>query len=423
MDDLQARGGCPVDVETILDILDASFQLKDKPEKQAGARRFAEGRFAEFLLLEKAGQPVGVIHIGPQWLHVGEAAILKGDVGHVGVRPEHQGKGYGTLLMQACVGFMRANGFHLSRLGGLMRFYSRFGYEPFPRRVIRIPVEPMETVFKGHRWSDIRAVPASQAQRVRPYHPARDHAGKHALLRAFHGGRSGAEPIPDRPGPAPAAEPDEDGLEFVYERDGVLCGYLKGALALVHAKAPTPTYCINTFAYDPSTPDACEALLKTFIWRAAAIAPTTITARIPFDEQLFSDINRAGISFEAVDLRQGTDGNMVQVINLPSLFGAIAPELERRLTASGPVPWTGCLRFALPGQEAVLEVSRDRIRPVADSNAAVTVETCHSTFLKWVFGVSGFAEFTSSAAGLSASQRAVLAVLFPRCACSSGSWG
>ncbi|MBT3376587.1 MAG: GNAT family N-acetyltransferase [Lentisphaerae bacterium] len=421
--DLKTRNGCLGDVDTIADILNAAFQLEKRPEKQASARRLANHHFSEFLLLEDAGVTVGVAHIAPQWLQVGREAILKGDVGHVGVRPDRQGTGHGTRLLEACISTMHARGMHMSRLGGLMRFYRRFGYEPFPRRLIRIPVEPMAAVLKGRTWAEILALPPEQAQRVRPYHPARDYRAKHALLVAFNDGRSGAARTPDAPGDAPTAGPDDEGLEIVYEQDGVIRGYLRGALALVHARAPTPTYCVNTFAYDPQTPEACGALLKIFIRRAASIAPTAITARFPFDERVFADINAANIRFEAVELRQGADGNMVQVINLPALLEAISPELEHRIADAAPAPWTGHVRFVLPGQEAGLSVSPGGISTGATPENAVTVKTGHSTFLKWVFGISGFAEFADAGLGLTPPQHQLLATLFPRRPCASGVWG
>ena len=128
------------DSDTIFEILRAAFQLESRPNGIEPARRMSQNDFASFLLLEEYGQTVGLVHIGRHRLQIGRSAIIKGDVGHVAIRPHLQGKGYGTKLMQNTIRFMGENGFHVTRLGGLMKFYSRFGYEPFQRRHIKIPV-------------------------------------------------------------------------------------------------------------------------------------------------------------------------------------------------------------------------------------------------------------------------------------------
>ncbi len=312
------------DSDTIFEILRAAFQLESRPNGSEAARRMSQNDFASFLLIEEHGQALGVVHIGRHRLQIGRSAIIKGDVGHVAVLPHLQSRGYGTMLMQNTVRFMQENGFHVTRLGGLMHFYSRFGYEPFPRRYINIPVAPMDSVIKGIKWSDIRAIPEELSARVRRYHPAKDYASVHALRRAYNEGRPGSFIIGE-PGPAPSAGPDPNRLEFVYEEDGALRGHLKGSLGKVHARDTELSYCLNDFAMDFDYPKACEALFKAFIWEAARIAPTIISARLPYDERLFSAINEADIAFEVAEMHQAADGNMMQVLNLPALLEAIAP--------------------------------------------------------------------------------------------------
>jgi hypothetical protein len=317
---------------------------------------------------------------------------------------------------------MGENGFHVTRLGGLMQFYSRFGYEPFPRRYIKIPVAPMDSFIKGVKWSDIRSIPEELSARVRRYHPARDYVFVHALRQAYNEGRPGSF-IPDKPGPAPSAGPDPNGLEFVYEENGALRGYLKGSLENVHARDAELSYRLNDFAMDFGYPKACEALFKTFIWEAARMAPTVISARLPYDERLFAAINEADIAFEVAEMRQAADGNMMQVLNLPALLEAIAPELSARLVDAGACLWQGRLHIVLPGQQGWLEVTKKSVYAVHDGPVDMVVKTTHATFLKWVFGISGFSEFSTSFSSLIPAQRLLLSVLFPRLPCASGPWG
>jgi len=418
------RVGEARDADTIFEILRAAFDLGARPEREAAARRLAERDFASFLLQEAQGRAVGVVRVAREELQVGRGVVVKGEVGHVGVRPELHGRGCGTALMRDAVRFMRDNGFHVSRLGGLMRFYSRFGYEPFPRRFVHIPVAPMDSCLKGTPWSELRALPEELARRVRRCDPARDHKAKHALVQRFNARRTGRTVMPEDPGPAPQSGPDPEGLEFVYEEDGALRGWIKGSVGRVHAADPAPSYRLDDLAVDCDCPEACEALLKTFIREAATIAPTRISARLPFDECLFAAITRANIAFEVVEMRQAPDGNMMQVVNLPALLEAIAPELGERLAAAGASPWQGVVRFELPREQGCLNVSAAGVSAQAPgSTPDLHVRTDHATFLRWVLGVCGFAEFVESFPDLAPAARLTLSLLFPRLPCASGPWG
>ena len=334
------RPGRAEEAAAIADLLMGAFCLEDKPEKLASVRRMAEAGYANFLVLEHDGGIAAVVRVQRHPLQIGRCTVLKGEVGHVAVRPELQGKGYGTRLMKGAVEHMRRSGLHLSRLGGLMRFYSRFGYEPFLRRFIHIPVAPMDSEMKGKTWSQLCAIPPGLAARVRRYDPSRDHTAVHALLRSYELGRPGAHVRPQNPGPAPTAGPDPEGLRFVYEEDGKVHGYLAGALGLVHAGDPEPSYRIDTYAESGSASSTCGALVKTLVREAAKIAPTVISARLPYDERLFESLTNAGIAFDIVEMHQSLDGNMMQVLNLPRLLKAMAPELSDRLGAAGLCPWT-----------------------------------------------------------------------------------
>src|SRR5204863_9681591 len=121
------------DIPTIVDIECRAFQ-RDSADHRRRVEQHLQHEWSECVLLQESGQIVASAHVARQWLRVGRCAVLKGDVGHVAVPPELQGRGYGTTLMQQLIPFMAANGFHVSRLGGLMKFYARFGYEPFLRR-------------------------------------------------------------------------------------------------------------------------------------------------------------------------------------------------------------------------------------------------------------------------------------------------
>jgi hypothetical protein len=93
------------------------------------------------------------------------------------------------------------------------------------------------------------------------------------------------------------------------------------------------------------------------------------------------------------------------------------------LQAVGACFWEGLLRLQMPRQSAVLEVRGARARVWLRAEPDVTVTTDHATFLKWLFGIQGAAEFALPREGRAPAVDRLLAALFPREPCASGPWG
>jgi GNAT superfamily N-acetyltransferase len=358
---------------------------------------------------------VACARIRRDWLWVGASRVSKGDVGHVAVLPEAQGRGYGTTLMQRVIPHLRDSGFHISRLGGLMKFYTRFGYEPFPRRYVQIPVQPLDYDLKGCRWADLHAIPDAIADNLKYYNPSRHALAVHDLRLRFGRHRSGSPVLDETPPPPTTDGVNLKGLDWVYEVQGKVVGFLRGGHGLVNADDTAPSFRLDDFAYDCEHPEAVEALVKTLMWRAIHEAPTVISCRLPYDERLFNALTAAGIAFDVVEMRQSVDGNMMQVVDLPGTLEAIRPELLRRLENARTPLWRGRVRFQLPGQRGVLELG---------GQEEAVVRCNHADFIKLLFGIVGFGEeMPHLSAELTAEQRLTLGVLFPRTACASGAWG
>ena len=414
------RAAVAADIPTLADIECRAFG-RDAPDSRAHKQRELEHELPEYVVLEESGRIVATARIQRHWLRVGGCQVLKGDVGHVAVPPEMHGQGQGTELMRRVIAHMRDEGFHLSRLGGLMKFYSRFGYEPFIRRYVHIPVPKLDEDLKGQSWREVLGMDEAAMGRVRPYHPGRDHLAVHGLRQEFDATRCGqlvTDPHPPHPG---AGEPDPRGLVWVYD-DGGVRGYLRGSYALVSAGDPAPRYRIDELVYEYASPEAVGALVKTLMARAQEIAPTTISCRLPYDEALFNALGEANIGFEIVEWRTAADGNMIQVINLRETLKATEPELARRLGELPELPWQGAMKLSLPHEEVVLEVGPEGVVRQDDALASFTVHATQADFVKWLFGIVGFGE-SPQAAGLTGAQRVVMGLVFPRLACASGPWG
>ena len=213
-------------------------------------------------------------------------------------------------------------------------------------------------------------------------------------------------------------------MTFVYEREKRMRGFLKASIGRVHAEDPAPRPMLDELAVDPAYPEACEALLKVLLREIDDAAPTTVSARLPYDEWLFAALTAAGISFDIVEMHQAVDGNMVRVLDLPGLLRAICAELSARLAAAGTCLWQGTMCFETNDADACLSVSDAGVRSIPSGRRVDAVlRTDHATLLKWVLGMAGFAEFPHLGKDLPEAARVVLTLLFPRLPCMSGPWG
>lgn len=409
------------DVSTIAEIHFEAFKVYGQPDIREHSQELAESSWSRFYIMEDTVGAVAQAMVSPHPLQVGSCVIVKADVGEVAVRPERQGEGLGTYFMQELLRLLPQDGFHCSRLGGLMKFYRRFGYEPFPRRYVQIEVQPLAAELKGVSWAERLALAPELQARVRPCDPHGDHASVERLLSRYNAGRPGR--LATSPGAPPPQGTPPNPLTLVYEVQGTICGYLQGYVGPVHAGDP-PTYQVADFALDYDAPEAAEALLKTFLRQAATIAPTTVTCRLPYDERLLDLMSAAGLQFELLEMRSGSDGNMMQVLDLAGMLEAIAPELSRRLQAAGCCPWEGTLGLRLPRLEASLRVAAEGVTVSSEvSPDCPAIELNHATMLKWVLGLCGATEYPWLLEGLTGPQRVVLSVLFPRLPAASGVWG
>jgi predicted N-acetyltransferase YhbS len=421
MADLVFRRAAEADADVLAEILCGAFSPTDEAARERLCRLAVEG-WRELVVLADAGRPVAVAHVEPHRLRVGSCSVLKAEIGHVAVRPDLQGQGLGTRLMQDIVDWLPRERFQVSRLGGLMGFYERFGYEPFPRRYVTIPVPAPDAHLKGTPWDALLALGPRSAAAMRPYHPAKDHRAVHRLRYAA-AMRPGALVLPTAAGLAPAGLPDAARPVYVYDRAGEVLGYLRGGLARVHAGDPELRYCLDELAVVPWDAEIVGALVKTLMARARPMGPTEIMARLPYDERLFEALTAAGIPFNILEMRQALDGNMMQVVDLYGALRAVAPELTHRIGQAGCCPWDGALEFRLPRLSAALQVSADRVAAVQKARAAVVLELSHAAFLKALFGLDCLLDSAPAAATLTGTQRVTAAILFPRLPAASGAWG
>lgn len=407
------------DAASVAEVISGAYS----PDKGAPAEEACRGNPEEWYVLEHEGAVASVCRVFVQALRVGKCAVDKADVGWVGTRPELQGQGLGSELMIGLNELLREAGCHIGRLGGLIRFYERFGWQPFPRRTVEFVLQPAKA-GANVTWPDEHLTPPGGfGGAVVPYHSKKHYHARAKLYEEMRARRSGSVVVTwaER---APNDPPDETGLRLACVDGGEVVGYL-----FAHERPDAGPFDakveIGEWAYRRSKPEALAALLVQALREAYARGAETVVARMPFDSEMERAMVRAGVWFRWVELHSAPASNMIRVLNLGETLRAVCPELEDRLAASPVAKWAGEIALCLPGGECVvLEVGGGKVAAWDWAPGKIRVDLDQATMVSLLFGIKGLGECaTVQAEDDSIEARAVCGALFPRCPTDSGAWG
>ncbi len=443
----ELRVGVPADSEGMFETQVDAFGIAEDSIRWERARASCFDHPDEYIVMaDEAGRVVGLVHIGDQWIQVGRCAVLKGDVGHVSICSELQGLGLGTRMMRRTVEYLGESGYHLSRLGGLMHFYSRFGYEPLPRRFVEIDLQSVHGGARQIPAAEVYPEPEGFPGTVRPYDEARDFAARVRLRYDFDHGRSGAQQVSlDAEPPASPAPSDPDAMRWVYERDGETLGYLFAVESPLEARGDETVFSIAEFAYNQAHPDAAGALMRTLLARIARHERARVTSRLPFDQALVEALQLSGVSLVLSERHQAVAGNMILVVDLAGTLRQVAPELSDRLADSLVADWQGAIEIAipqrgacpggdptavtaggaLPGEACRLTIAGGEVAVDEGAGPAdLALRMTQAQFVKALFGIAALTELAPARTmALTLTQRGLLDALFPRTQAGSGPWG
>ena len=423
---VEMRTGTAKDSDQILEAMCKAFHHDESSSRYATLKALAKNDAESFQVLAAHGRVIAVVRVCAQNLRTGLGAVVKGDVGHVSVHPDFQGKGHGSALMRHCVKWMRENGFDISRLGGLARFYSRFGWERFPRRYVDFVIKEVKAGASILSPQEVYRLPDDYPGELRPYDDARDRLGRWEVSELFNGNRPGSLVVARPKTPAARkSQTEPNPLQMVYERDGRILGFVS---ATEYPEDVTPfeaKITIGDFAYDLDVPLAAELLLKHILLTAYERQVLRVSARIPFDPRVISAIRDAGISADLKELHSSVASNMIQVINLASTFEHLRPDLEARLASGAFRDWDGEFIFAVGGrQEAVLQATHGAVYVTQEALSDARLDLSHADLVALIFGIRSFEELPAAHSfDLDPQERGVLCALFPRQAAASGPWG
>jgi len=417
MQRLNFRGGVADDAEAIFEVMEKSFRVEKNSDRWYSWYNLAVRDAQRFRVLEHEGRVIGVALITHERLCVGSCEIVKGDVGEVSILPEFQGKGYGSTLMRDVVQWMRDNNYDISRLGGYSIFYRRFGYVPFPRRLVEFPIEPANAGANIISVEERFRPPEGLPGKVRPYDASRDTVRRDELYQMFNRGRSGSivrDFNPNAKLPKKSSVPNP--LRIVYETNDIVEGYLS---------ARNDGRSIGEVAFNPSCPDALVGLMKHILHIAAERGTNSVSSRLPFEPTVLSILTGANIAFNLIERQGGHASNMIQIVNLASLLNKITPELESRLSPTSVANWCGEIEIGFESQCVGLRVDNGNITAsVCVGNEVLHMQTDQGTLMKLLFGILSFEEADIfNRENITPSAVAVLSAWFPRQCTASGSWG
>lgn len=132
------RGERPSDVAAIHAVTAAAF--RDAPHADHTEQFIVDalrqaGALALSLVAERAGEVVG--HVAVSAVRISDGAVGWFGLGPISVRPDLQGQGIGSLLMQEALRRLRAKGAAGCVVLGDPAYYGRFGFRPEPGLFLR----------------------------------------------------------------------------------------------------------------------------------------------------------------------------------------------------------------------------------------------------------------------------------------------
>lgn len=411
------------EAEGIFRVLISAFHLEKDTPRWKTMQAIANGRTEQFLIMKKNDEIVATLAVFPHWLRIGSTKVFKGDVGEVAVLQKMQGQGIGTQLMKGCINYLRERGFHLSRLGGLNRFYARFGYRPFPRRYYEFLLTEAKAGASVISPENYLTMTPEQGQQVRLYYPHNDWHWRDKLYNHFNENRSGSLVKTLQSAQPPESDLDPDSLNFVYEENGRVTGYL---FASEHPEENSPFEAkmrIGDVAFQKDKPEVFKSLMRYALRAAIRRGIQRVTARLPFDPMIQGLLTEAAIPFSLRELQGAPASNMMMVVNLHELIKTISTELSKRR-----IKYPTCASFSIElevdKQVAFFTVNPFSIKLENAGQADARISCDTNTFLRWLFGLNGFDEWQAGVNhDLTEDQARIFSALFRREPCASGFWG
>jgi predicted acetyltransferase len=412
---MNARNAQSKDIDGLLKVSLAAFNKAYKK----GSKEWKKERAAitndlkQWRVMLDNEKIVAAVHVKKDWLKIGKAKILKGDVGGVCVLPEMQGKGLGTLILKDTVEWMKKQRYDISRLGGLCKYYSRFGYKRFIRRYYEFNVGTLARAGASRIVEGEILLDNDLMNKVRPF-SVKDHEQSIKLSQKFDAYYSGSRILSPEEKKAPPVN-KKNPLDIVFEENGKILGRMQAAESPEDISDFEAQLRIYLHGYDRRKPYVIQSMMAYMNNYAFKKGIKRITARMPFDSLIINALSELPFRFKTIETHGGISSNMLQIVNFKSLLSRLLPELEKRLTIKTD------LQFVLGiGKETVaLKIANGKIKLLEKASGS-TVKIDEADMLKLTLGLLSFSELNIK---VDAQTATFLNILFPRLPASSSNWG
>jgi predicted N-acetyltransferase YhbS len=411
------RTAAEKDIEGLLQVFSAAFNrnLEKNSDKLNAKKISINDDLQQWRVMIDDDKITGAVHIKKSWLHIGKTKILKGDIGDVCIHPEIQGRGLGTVILEDTIKWMKKNNYDLSRLGGLCKYYSRFGYQRFFRRYFEFNVGTIARAGASRITEGIIPVSNGDLAKIRPYEPIKDHESALKLHESFSCLYNGSRILDSKEKETPTLCENKDPLNLVYAENDKILGHIQVAESKNEISDFEARIRIYLYGYDKSKPVVIQALLAYINNYAFEKGIKRMTARMPFDSDIIQALTELPIRFKTIETYGGMSGNMLQIINLKSLLSRIKPELEERLLESINFNWNGTLQLKTKKDSASINFENGKISVAPSNKADVTINVTEIQLLNMILGMTAFSELDSSENNnISTEIKMILNSLFPR---------
>jgi len=295
-------------------------------------------------------------------IQIGNSTITNSHLGEVSVLPAIQGMGLGSQIMQDSIKWLGAEcGIHTASLGGLVAFYSRFGFTVSPSSpCLTVPLKNEKGGVKEIPFSEIIAIKEKTAlSRIREFDPVNDKDGYFRLQKPDSGQRQYDEG--DYSFEHVERKCCNELSRLVYEENGDMRAYLFA-------------YNWNTI-YDFGAEDsdighkAFSMLLRSALHELNAKGVFELRIAGGNIRRMSNLLNSEKIAYNLAYGVGGHSSQMVFIPNLRRLFESIRDELNRRLRLL-PLTWTGKIKFHVSDRNlsCALIVKNNHIESIFDES-------------------------------------------------------
>jgi predicted acetyltransferase len=252
-------------------------------------------------------------------MRIGAAQVRMAGIGGVNTNHEHRMKGYMRTLFEDTVRYMIDQGYDVSMLFGIDRFYTKFGYAScLPSHKQTVQTRDAEEACKEQYGDQTYTLSALEPQDM------------DAVLALYN--RNNAARMGTIVRYREYFEKFSKGTWWGVPPEGLVIKDQTDQVLLAYAVLDKTDRAVNVIEIECSDDALFSSMMAAFAERAIDKRCGHITFYQPRDHAFAEYAQRFGCKWEIECPKDG--GGMMRILNLKSTFDKVRPELERRIAAA-----------------------------------------------------------------------------------------